>query len=195
MRLFLFLLLFTFCSCSNISTHEQNSVDTKSFDTIQKASSNNVSLLVDTPKVLKAGKDYITIAPSPYDKLYFGDTGAGWIVMTLLLLLTVLSLVMDYLATVYGVKKMGATWRGAVGAVVGGLIGLFFHLPGIILGPFIGAFLFEKLAGRNWKEAGRAGIGAMIGLLAGALGKLACCVTMMGLFILSVLWYGATYQG
>ena len=73
MRFFLFLLLFAFCSCSNISTHEQNSVDTKSFDTIQKASSHIVSLLVDTPKVLKAGKDYITIAPSPYDKLYFGD--------------------------------------------------------------------------------------------------------------------------
>jgi len=38
------------------------------------------------------------------------------------------------------------------------------------------------IGGREWKAAGRAGLGAVIGLLVGALGKLACCVAMMGLF-------------
>jgi uncharacterized protein YqgC (DUF456 family) len=121
-------------------------------------------------------------------KLYFGVTGVGWMVMTLLVGLTALSLAMDYVATVYGAKRLGATWRGAVGAVVGGVIGIFFHLPGLLLGPFAGAFLFEKLGGRTWKDSGRAGLGATIGLLAGALGKLTCCVAMIGLFTANVIY-------
>jgi uncharacterized protein YqgC (DUF456 family) len=120
-------------------------------------------------------------------KLYFGPTGAAWWVLVVLAAFTALSLVMDYVATVYGAKKLGATWRGAVGAIVGGLIGLFFNLPGILLGPFIGAFVFEWASGREWREASKAGVGATLGLLAGALGKLACCVAMMVLFTVNVI--------
>jgi uncharacterized protein YqgC (DUF456 family) len=120
-------------------------------------------------------------------KLYFGPTGAAWWVLVVLAVFTALSLVMDYVATVYGAKKLGATWRGAVGAIVGGLIGLFFNLPGILLGPFIGAFVFEWAGGREWREASKAGVGATLGLLAGALGKLACCVAMMVLFTVNVI--------
>ena len=120
-------------------------------------------------------------------KLYFGPMGAAWWVLLILAAFTVLSLVMDYVASVYGAKKLGATWRGAVGAIVGGLIGLFFSLPGILLGPFIGAFLFEMAGGREWREASKAGVGATLGLLAGALGKLACCVAMMVLFTVNVI--------
>lgn len=121
-------------------------------------------------------------------KLYFGPAGAAWWVLAVLTAMTVLSMVMDYLASVYGAKKLGATWRGAVGAIVGGLIGLFFSLPGILLGPFVGAFLFEMAGGREWKAASRAGVGATLGLLAGALGKLAGCVAMMGLFTVNVIY-------
>jgi hypothetical protein len=121
-------------------------------------------------------------------KLYFGETGAAWWVIGILAGFTLLSLVMDYLATVYGAKRLGATWRGAVGAVVGGLIGLFFNLPGILLGPFIGATAFEMIAGRNFKDSSHAGVGATLGLLAGAIGKLACCVAMMALFAVSVIY-------
>src|SRR5262245_52820788 len=109
-------------------------------------------------------------------KLYFGETGAAWWVVGVLAGFTLLSLVMDYLASVYGAKRLGATWRGAVGAVLGGLIGLFFNLPGILLGPFIGATAFELVSGRTFKESSRAGLGATIGLLAGIIGKLGCCL-------------------
>ena len=121
-------------------------------------------------------------------KLYFGAASADWWVIGILAVLTALSLVMDYLASVYGAKKLGATWRGAIGAVVGGLIGLFFNLPGVLLGPFVGATLFEMVGGRSFKESSRAGVGATIGLLAGALGKLACCVAMMGAFAVNVIY-------
>lgn len=121
-------------------------------------------------------------------KLYFGETGAGWMVMTLLVGFTALSLLMDYLASIYGAKRMGATWRGATGAIVGGLIGLFFSLPGILLGPFLGALAFEMAGGRNFKDSSRAGLGATLGLLAGALGKLFCCLAMMGAFAVNVIY-------
>lgn len=126
-------------------------------------------------------------------KFYFGETGTGWLVMTLLAILTLVSLVMDYVATFYGAKKLGATWRGAAGAIVGGVIGLFFNLPGILLGPFIGALTFELLGGRKFKDATRAGAGATIGLFAGALGKAACCAVMMVAFTVNVIYRSANH--
>jgi uncharacterized protein len=121
-------------------------------------------------------------------KLYFKEDGAGWIVITLLALITALSLVMDYLTTIVGAKQFGATKKGMVGAIVGGIVGLFFNLPGIILGPFIGASIFELAGGREFKPSMKAGLGATLGLFAGAIGKLLCCGAMMLLFTLNVIW-------
>jgi uncharacterized protein len=128
------------------------------------------------------------IAAAVGHKLYFGPTGPAWWVFAILAGLTALSLVLDYLASVYGAKRLGATRGGAIGAVVGGLVGLFFGVPGILLGPFIGAVAFEMAGGRDWKASGRAGVGATLGLLAGAVGKLACCIAMMGLFTVNVIY-------
>lgn len=133
----------------------------------------------------------LVLAAAIGHKIYFRETSVGWLVMTILVAITVLSMVMDYLASMYGAKKLGATWRGAVGAVVGGIVGLFFALPGILLGPFLGAFGFEMLGGRTWRESGKAGAGATLGLVAGALGKMAACLAMMGLFAFSVVYRSA----
>ena len=122
-------------------------------------------------------------------KVYFKETSIGWIVMTLLVLITALALVMDYLASIYGAKKFGATKKGMAGAIVGGLVGLFFNLPGILLGPFLGATLFEMIGGREFRPSARAGLGATLGLFAGAIGKLVCCLSMMMLFTAGVLWH------
>ncbi len=135
-------------------------------------------ILPSTPVVLLAAVGH---------RLYFGPHGASNLILLALLFLTALSLVMDHAASVLGARKLGATWRGAVGAVIGGLAGLFFSLPGVILGPFLGATLFEMLGGRHWKQATRAGAGAVLGLLLGAAGKFACCVVMMALFAISVV--------
>jgi uncharacterized protein YqgC (DUF456 family) len=120
-------------------------------------------------------------------RLWFGAAGASNFALITLGALMAVSLAMDYLASMYGAKRLGATWRGVVGAVVGGLVGIFFALPGIIVGPFLGALFFELMGGREWKPAARAGLGAVIGLFVGALGKLACCVAMMALFAFSVV--------
>lgn len=120
-------------------------------------------------------------------RLYFGQQGVSNLVLAILVLLTATAIALDYLATAIGAKKFGATWRGAVGAAVGGLIGLFFSIPGIIIGPFIGATLFEMAGGQRFKPAAKAGAGAMAGLVAGAIGKLSISATMIGLFVINVL--------
>ena len=120
-------------------------------------------------------------------RLYFGQASASTLVLIVLGGLTAVSLVCDYLATILGAKKFGATWSGAVGAVVGGLIGLFFSLPGMILGPFLGATLLEMLGDKKFKEALKAGAGAVVGLLLGIIGKFAICVIMIALFATDVI--------
>src|SRR5882672_10564378 len=87
-----------------------------------------VPVLPGTPVVLIAAIGH---------RLYFGDASVSNLFLIVLALLTGLSLLFDFLASVLGAKKFGATWRGMIGALVGGVIGLFFNLPGIILGPFL----------------------------------------------------------
>jgi uncharacterized protein len=126
-------------------------------------------------------------------KLYFGERSASYFALALLVVLTILSLVLDFLATLLGAKKLGATWKGMLGAMIGGVVGLFFSLPGLILGPLIGAFAFEFIGGRAWKESAQAGAGAMLGLALGALGKVVCCVIMVAIFVFS--YFGNTVAG
>jgi uncharacterized protein YqgC (DUF456 family) len=125
-------------------------------------------------------------------RLYFGDHGASWWVLAVMTVLAVIALALDYVAGMIGAKKLGATWRGIVGAVVGGLVGLFFSLPGILLGPFVGALLFELAGGREFKLAAKAGAGAVLGLFAGAVGKLALCMVMILLFTTNVIYRAAS---
>ena len=130
----------------------------------------------------------IILAAAIGHKLYFQQTGVGWLIMTLLVTVTLFSIAVDYLASMLGAKKLGATWRGAVGAGVGALIGLFFGPVGLLLGPFLGAVAFEMVGGRNLNESSRAGLGAVLGLLAGAVGKLACGIGMTALFVVNVVY-------
>lgn len=129
----------------------------------------------------------ILLAAAVGHRLYFGDTGPSTLVLLILTFLTIISLIFDQLASVIGAKKLGATWKGVTGAVLGGLIGLFFSLPGIILGPFIGATLFELFGDREFRDALKAGVGATLGLLLGAVGKVAVSVVMMLMFSWSVV--------
>jgi len=130
----------------------------------------------------------LVLAAAIGHKLYFRESSIGWLAIVLLTLITVIALVMDYLASIYGAKKFGATRKGMVGAIVGGVVGLFFAIPGLLLGPFIGSALFELIGGREVKPALKAGLGATLGLFAGAVGKLLCCLAMLGLFAFSVIW-------
>lgn len=120
-------------------------------------------------------------------RLYFGAHSVNNTVMVILVVLTLVSIAFDFLAGMFGANKFGATWRGALGAVLGGLGGLFFGLPGIIAGPFVGATLFELFGDRELKQALKAGLGATLGLFAGIVGKFAIAVVMILLFATNVI--------
>ncbi len=129
----------------------------------------------------------LILAAAVGHRLYFGQAGPSTFVLILLAGLTLFSMGLDYLAGVIGAKKLGATWRGMVGAAIGGLVGLVFGPAGLLMGPFVGATVLEMLSGRDIEAASRAGAGALFGLLAGAVGKVACCLSMIGLFLFDIL--------
>lgn len=121
-------------------------------------------------------------------RLYFGDRGVAWWVVIVLALLTAVSMVLDFVATSMGARRFGATWRGILGAGLGALMGLFVFPPfGLILGPLLGAVIAEMLGGREFKSAGKAGVGALLGLFAGTAAKVAACLAMIVLFALNLL--------
>jgi hypothetical protein len=106
----------------------------------------------------------------------------GWLTLALLALLTLLSFAVDLWAGHLGARRSGASAWAVFGAFVGGLAGFFFSIPGLILGPFVGAFAGEYLARRDLRQAGRAGLGTWLGLLVATAGRLALVFSMLGLF-------------
>lgn len=121
-------------------------------------------------------------------RLIVGESGAQTWVLVTLGVLTLLSMAADFAVSMYGAKSLGASRLGIIGAAMGGLVGLFFGPFGILLGPFIGAFALEFAGGRAWRDSAKAGAGATLGLLVGAVGKVACAVSMSFLFAANILW-------
>lgn len=111
---------------------------------------------------------------------------------TLLILggLTALAYLLDWTATAFGVRKMGGSRWGIIGAFIGMIVGLL--LPGVgvigfIVGAFLGAVVMELLVNREADKALRAGLGSFLGFLLSGVGRFVIAVTMIGLFIWEVL--------
>ncbi|HUG98253.1 MAG TPA: DUF456 domain-containing protein [Gammaproteobacteria bacterium] len=89
----------------------------------------------------------------------------------------------DFVAGALGARRYGASPRSVAGAALGAIVGLFFGLPGLLLGPFAGALLGELSARRDLLAASRAGWGATLGLILGTAAKVALGFAMVGLFL------------
>lgn len=91
-----------------------------------------------------------------------------WIVMGVIGLMVFL---LDYLAPIWGTKKLGGTKAGVRGSMVGMVLGLlltlFFPVSFIVmlLGPFIGAYIGEKNAGTDDSKALKSAFGSFVGFL------------------------------
>jgi uncharacterized protein YqgC (DUF456 family) len=105
-----------------------------------------------------------------------------WITLVVLGLLTAFSFVIDLAATAAGARRVGATRLAILGAALGTLAGLFLGLPGLILGPFVGAVVGELVSHGKVEQATRAGLATWMGLIFGTLAKLALIFTMLGVF-------------
>lgn len=111
----------------------------------------------------------------------------GWVTLGIFAGLTALTVVVDFLAGAFGTRYAEASARAFWGATLGAIAGMFFGLPGIILGPFIGAVIGELTGGRGWQQSGRAGVGAWLGLVFATAFKLAIAFVMIGVFVLRVV--------
>ena len=111
----------------------------------------------------------------------FAYVGVWTIVV--LAVLTLVTIGVDFWATMFGAKKFGASKRAVIGALVGSIIGLFLGLPGVLFGPFIGAVIGEISSRGSLPQATRAGFGATLGLILGAAIKLALALSMIGIFV------------
>ena len=112
----------------------------------------------------------------------------GWPTLTTLGVLTALAVGVDLLATILGAKRVGASKLALLGAMFGSVVGLFFGLIGIFIFPFVGAVVGELIARREMGQAAKVGVATWLGLLLGALAKLALALTMIGVFALAYFW-------
>ena len=109
---------------------------------------------------------------------------SGWTVV-LLGVLTVVAMAVDTLASVLGAKRVGASRQAIAGASLGALVGVFFGIPGLVLGPFAGAVIGELSAHGRADQAARVGVATWIGLLLGTITKLALSIAMLAIFVLA----------
>lgn len=106
-----------------------------------------------------------------------------WLTLVFLGLLTLASFLIDFAATALGAQRVGATRLAIAGALLGTLAGVFLGIPGLVLGPFVGAVAGELISHGKVEQAARAGVATWIGLVFGTLAKLALVFTMLGVFV------------
>ena len=111
----------------------------------------------------------------------YARVGAGTLVV--LGVLAAGSYAVDLAATAVGARTLGAGPRAVTGAALGTLLGMFFGLAGLVLGPFAGAFLGELSTRRGVVRAGRAGLAAWIGFALGTALKVGLAFAMIGIFL------------
>jgi uncharacterized protein len=109
----------------------------------------------------------------------------GWLTLSVLGFLTVASIVIEFVASALGAKRIGASGRAVWGALIGTIVGLFFGLVGLLFGPFVGAVIGELSVHGRVDQAGRVGLATWLGLLFGTLAKIAIAFAMLGIFALA----------
>jgi uncharacterized protein YqgC (DUF456 family) len=111
----------------------------------------------------------------------------GWITLTVLGILTVISVIVDLAASVLGAQRVGASRRALWGAAIGTVVGMFVGIVGLLVGPFVGAVIGELSVHGGARQAGRVGVATWIGLIFGTLVKIAIAFSMIGIFIFAFL--------
>ena len=111
-----------------------------------------------------------------------------WGYLLALGLLAAAAMLVDNFAAAWGAKKFGGSSYAAWGALVGGLVGIFLGPLGFLIAPLFGAVIAEMLfAKKSWLEAGKSGIGTLLGILGGVGAKLIIHLGM-GILVLTQIF-------
>jgi hypothetical protein len=115
-----------------------------------------------------------------------------WWFLGITLVIAILILVMDYIIPAIGTKKFGGSKAGMIGTTLGLVLALIFPIFGvfgIIIWPFVGAFVGEITNKADKKTALKAAFGSFLGFLTGTFLKFMVAVVYLGLFIAKVWEY------
>ncbi|HEY9875629.1 MAG TPA: DUF456 family protein [Candidatus Obscuribacterales bacterium] len=128
-----------------------------------------------------------------------GFSSVSWALGVAIVVL-LLSVGIDFLASYWGAKQAGASKWGQIGAMVGlvvGFLGLLPALPvggpllGIFLGPLLGAIIGEYLYQRDLNLAVKAGVGIVVGSLIGNLIQGVLAIAIVVVFLVTTWSQGA----
>lgn len=92
----------------------------------------------------------------------------------------------DLFIPAYGTKKLGGSRYGVLGSLLGVVFALVFPVLGflgILIWPFVGAFLGELINKKGQSEALKAATGSFFGFVAGTFLKLVLAFIYLGYFI------------
>jgi uncharacterized protein len=117
-----------------------------------------------------------------------GFARVGWIPLSIIGVLGAFSFVVDFVASLLGAKRVGASPLALLGATLGGIGGIFLGIAGMILGPFVGAVAGELLARGGPAKAAKVGLGTWLGLLAAAIAKVFLAFMMIAAFFIAYLF-------
>lgn len=129
--------------------------------------------------------------------LFAGLLLAAWIdgfvrvsetAVVLIGVLAILGFLVDFLASVFSVKSVGASRQAVVGTLLGGLVGILGGVPGLILGTVIGAVIGEIMARRHLRQATKVGLAAGLGFILAVAVKAVLAMAMLGIFAWSYFY-------
>lgn len=115
----------------------------------------------------------------------FSLIGVGTVI--LLGVLAGIAVVLDFVAGLLGARRVAASGSALWGATIGTVVGMFFGLPGLLFGPFVGALVGEASRGATIRRSTHVGIATWMGILFGTVAKIGLSFTMLGIFIAALL--------
>lgn len=112
-----------------------------------------------------------------------------WISWTMLVVLTILLFLADYLANLHFVDKAGGSKWGMRGATIGLIAGSFVIPPfGVIVLPFALVLISEMMQKKTFQESIKVAIATLIAFLSGTFAKSIIQLIMIVVFIVDVIF-------
>ncbi len=112
----------------------------------------------------------------------------GWAWLGAIGIVGAVGVALDFVSASLGAKRIGASPRALWGAGMGTMVGMFFGIPGLIVGPFAGAMAGELWSGTSVLRSAHVGVSTWVGMLLGTLAKVVISFLMIGMAGVALLF-------